>query len=108
MRNDVNMVVRNTRPRYPMSSKGLNDQFDEVYWNLSDLLGYQNVSGVIAVSGTILELLGVLTTEVRRCFGTPSSGYTESFVLGSGYTDSAQCSGSMLHSELMGMWYHPW
>jgi len=82
--NKVNMVVRNTRFRYPITSEQVGDTFDEVYNTLVDLLGYQNNAGVIAVSGELRELWDDIDDSRASSFGSTASGVNEAYSYSSG------------------------
>ena len=82
--NMVNMVIRNTRTRYPVSSEQINDSMDEVYYTLSEMLGYQNEAGDIAISGVLRELLTSLDSDMASQLGSSASGVAEAYSHASG------------------------
>jgi len=80
----INMEVRNIRPRYPLTSEEIEDMMDEVYYNLSSLLGYQNTSGNIAISGEYLDLLTMINSNLLTIMGAQASGVAEAMIPSSG------------------------
>jgi len=66
----------------------MNDTMDEVYDSLVDILGYQNISGDIAVSGELRELLANVNSDASSIHGTAASGITEGFIQASGIFDA--------------------
>ena len=107
-KNRANIVVRNIRPFYPISSESLNDQFDEVYYNITELLGYQNTSGVIQHDGIIRSDIESIRNELTEAFGYAASGYAESYVLSSGYMDALSQHANLTSHKLAGMIKNPW
>ena len=104
----VNMVVRNFRYRYPITSEQVNDMYDEVYWNLVELLGYQNTSGVIAISGEYRELLSHLNYQLEDSFGTSASGVTESLVEASGVWTAHSTDLQLIWASGLSMYDNPY
>jgi hypothetical protein len=80
----INMEIRNIRPRYPLTSEEVEDMMDEIYYNLSALLGYQNTSGNIAISGEYLDLLSLINSNLLTIMGAQVSGVAEALMPSSG------------------------
>ena len=54
---------RNIRYRSPMSSMRMNDIWDEIYYELTQLIGYEQDSGNISPEGDINTLSADITSE---------------------------------------------
>ena len=83
-KSNSSITLRPFRYRYAITSEQYNDMCDDIYNDLVGLLGYYNVSGNLAVSGTIRELWSDFVTDKQNSFGSSASGYTETISVASG------------------------
>jgi hypothetical protein len=86
--NYLNIELHPVRYRYPISSEYMQDALDGIYWNLTELIGYEHEDGTMSPSGYLTDLYNELDTLIDTHTGLSASGYTEGMSLTSGYIDT--------------------
>lgn len=104
---NLNLEIRPIRYRYPMSSEQFNDMFDMLYWNMVELLGYEDINGNTAPSGVLMELYADVNTYTDALTGISASGYTHALTLSSGSIDNIITVNNSAYNEIAAMikWY---
>jgi hypothetical protein len=86
--NYLNIELKPIRYRYPILSEQVQDLLDGIYWNLTELIGYEHEDGTMSPSGYLTDLYNELDDLLGTHTGAQASGYSAALALSSGYIDN--------------------